>query len=72
MLQQKLIPTINNLEADGGFVLKGLHKTVKNQFYMEKINAFFTSRNRMLLSVAFLIEFVYHRECVHINWTGLI
>ncbi len=41
MLQKKLIPTINNIEADCGFVLKGLHKSFKNLLFMDKINDFF-------------------------------
>ncbi len=32
---------------------------------------FFSSRHQLLHFVAFLIEFVYCRECVHFNWTGL-
>lgn len=68
---KKLIPTINKIETDCGFVLKGLRKSFTNQLYTDKMNAFISSRNRVLHSVAFLIEFVYCRECVHTNWTGL-
>jgi len=41
MLQKKLIPTINNIEADCGFVLKGLNKSFKNLLFTDKIYDFF-------------------------------